>query len=303
MRYTKLETHNDKDDIIHRIQKQEANELSFQEKHYDPSSDRLFLVYYALDSSVNQNGWRVSPESLDRNIKSFIGKPIVLKQKDPYNLEDMPQTGKFVHPILKNASLDENLQYQEQFSVGRINDVYRNYKGWRFDVEITNPYIKEVLKSGADNTYPKYVSPQIATFPDRFPGEPETNIQNWQGLHLAFVDVPAYGFAKSDMAGKCYGSEQLCTAQLQSAASAKPTEDPQARKMFELEKQKVAQELSETYAAEQKKKEYENAMKLLRQEQAQAKQERYEAEKLANARRKYRMEDDLAVRDKILSGR
>lgn len=69
------------------------------------------------------------------------------------------------------------------------------------------------------NKYPKYVSPQIATFPDRFPYESNnTNIEHWHGIHLAFVDYPAYGFQKTDMKGKCYGSEQMCQVQLKSAA-------------------------------------------------------------------------------------
>jgi hypothetical protein len=61
--------------------------------------DRLFLVYYALDSSLNLNGWNVSQQSLERNIRSFIGKPVVLKQKDHFNPNDAPQTGNFVSGI------------------------------------------------------------------------------------------------------------------------------------------------------------------------------------------------------------
>lgn len=255
-------------------------QLSFQEKCYDPSSNRLFLVYYALDDSLNLNGWRVSAESIERNIRSFVGKPAVLKPKDQFDPSDRNQTGRFVHPILHNASLDENLSYQERYAVGRINNVSRNNKCWRFDVEITDPEMKQALKSNdadvssfTDNQYPRWVSPQIATFPDSFLNESENNIQHWHGLHLAFVDIPAYGFAKSDMAGKCYGSEQVCTAQLRSASA----------------------------DAEQRKKEYEEAMKLLRQEQAQAAQELSQAQKLANIKKKFKPFDSIEMSDMILS--
>jgi hypothetical protein len=185
------------------------------------NNDRLFLVYYALDSSLNLNGWSVSPGSLERNIRSFIGKPVVLKQKDHFNPNDFQQTGNFVHPIMKNANLEENLNYQKQFAVGRINDVSLNPTiGWRFDVEITDPQMKQAFKSNTLSTkYPRYVSPQIATFPDRFPGESNNNnIEHWHGMHIAFVDYPAYGFQKTDMKGKCYGSEQICEVQLKSAS-------------------------------------------------------------------------------------
>jgi hypothetical protein len=236
----------------------------------DNDVDRLFLVYYALDSSLNLNGWNVSPGSLDKNIRSFVGKPVVLKQKDHYNLNDIPQTGNFVHPVLKNANLEENLNYQQQFAVGRINNVSLNpQKGWRFDVEITDPQMKQAFKSNTFAAkYPRYVSPQIATFPDRFPGESNnnTNIEHWQGIHLAFVDYPAYGFQKTDVKGQCYGSEQMCEIQLRSASFTKQkqqknnkvailsasfnddnvtdSEKAKARKMFEEEKAKVQQELS-----------------------------------------------------------
>lgn len=201
---------------------------TFQDQFYDPSSDRLFLVYYALDDSINLNGWRVSTPSLEKNIKSFIGKPVVLKRKDPYNPSDRVQTGRFIHPILKNASLAENLEYQEQYSVGRINKVFLNpRKGWRFDVEITDPGLKQALKAETfkDGQYPRHVSPQIATFPDQYPHETEDNVNNWHGLHLALVDVPAYGFQKADVKGKCLGSEQECTIKLRSAAATDETEE------------------------------------------------------------------------------
>ncbi|MGH9964949.1 MAG: hypothetical protein ACRD5E_09020 [Nitrososphaeraceae archaeon] len=186
----------------------------------------LYLVYYALDDSLNLNGWRVSPNSLERNIRSFVGKPLVIKSKDLFNPNDRDQAGNFVHPILKNASLTENLNYQEQFAVGRINSVTLNpNRGWRFDVEITDPKLKEAFTSKQLNRYsygykyPRYVSPQIATFPDRFPVESAAGVENWHGLHLALVDVPAYGFYKANVAGECYGAEARCQAELKSAST------------------------------------------------------------------------------------
>jgi hypothetical protein len=198
-------------------------------------SDHLYLVYYALDSSLNLNGWSVSPGSLERNIRSFIGKPVVLKNKDPLNPNDAPQTGNFIHPILRNASLEENLNYQQQFAVGRINNVSLNpEKGWRFDVEITDKQMKQAYKAGTfEFQYPRHVSPQIATFPDRFPGERNDNVEHWHGLHLAFVDYPAYGFQKTDMKGKCYGSEQMCKIELRSAAAS--TSNQNSNKWWQIE--------------------------------------------------------------------
>jgi hypothetical protein len=238
------------------------------------NNDRFFLVYYALDDTLNLSGWGVSSESLERNIRSFIGKPVVLKHKDQFSESDRNQVGNFVHPVLKNASLSDNLSYQELFAVGRINDVSLTNKGWRFDVEIIDPQMKQAYKAGTfESLYPRHVSPQIATFPDQYPDERDDNVQKWHGLHLALVDVPAYGFQKADVKGKCYGSEQECTVKLRSAV---------------------------TISEEEEEKERQKAMQMFLQEKTKVRLELEEAQRRYNDRRKFTAQDALELHDRIM---
>lgn len=194
----------------------------FAEKTYNQSTNRLFLVYYALpDGIVNQNNWGVTKESLNENIHTFIGKPVVLKRKDLTNPLDVRQKGEFVHPMVQHGGgLKDLMTYQENYAVGRIADVKLNpTKGYRFDVEITDPKAKEVLSADKYiENYPPYVSPLIVTFPHQNPNQDETKLDHWLGAHLAFVDEPAYGFERMDVAGKCLGTEELCTIKLHNAS-------------------------------------------------------------------------------------
>src|SRR5215831_789355 len=91
--------------------------FEFQSKHYEPSTDDLFLVYTAIDDSFNKNGWKV--EDIDKNITSGLGRPGVIKPKDPLNPLDKNQEGNFIHPEFPNATLVELLQGQEAFSIAR----------------------------------------------------------------------------------------------------------------------------------------------------------------------------------------
>jgi hypothetical protein len=194
----------------------------FAEKTYNSGTDRLFLVYYALPEAViNQNGWGVDPNYIADNIQSFIGKPAVLKRKDPNNPLDVAQKGNFVHPMVqRGAGVRDVMEYQENWAIGRVHRVSLNPdKGWRFDIEITDPKAKDVMKSEEHiDQYPPYVSPLILSFPHQNPNEDPKSLKHWLGAHIAFVDYPAYGFDRMDIAGKCYGSEQECQVMLHNAS-------------------------------------------------------------------------------------
>jgi len=194
----------------------------FAEKTYNSGTDRLFLVYYALpEAVVNQNGWGVDPNYIAENIQTFVGKPAVLKRKDPNNPLDVAQKGNFVHPMVQHGSgIRDVMEYQENWAIGRVHRVSLNPdKGWRFDIEITDPKAKDVMKSEEHiDQYPPYVSPLILSFPHQNPNENPKSLRHWLGAHIAFVDYPAFGFDRMDVAGKCFGSEQECTVKLHNAS-------------------------------------------------------------------------------------
>jgi len=193
--------------------------FEFQSKHYEPSTDDLFLVYTAIDNSFNANGWKV--EDIDKNITSGLGRPGVIKPKDPNNPRDQNQHGNFVHPEFPGASLVELLQNQESYSIARAVRLDKPNSGsdWRVWLHITDPKAKLALKN-ASVDYPRYISPQVITFPADFPDEDKANsFKHWIISHWAFVDVPAYG-EKMQVRGNCFGHINDCKIKLQNASTA-----------------------------------------------------------------------------------
>ena len=195
--------------------------FEFQSKHYDPKTDDLFLVYTAIDESFNANGWKV--EDIDQNITSGLGRPGVIKPKDPTNPLDRSQEGNFVHPEFPGASLLELLQGQEAYSIARAVRLDKPKPGsdWRVWLHVTDPKAKLALKNASTTAdYPRFISPQVITFPADFPDEDKANsYKHWIISHWAFVDVPAYG-EKMQIRGNCYGHINNCKIKLQNASTA-----------------------------------------------------------------------------------
>lgn len=181
------------------------------------ANNKLFVKAFLIDASLNINKWRVTKESIDKNINSFIGKPLVL-------------TEQFDHPAPNNGqpeSLNHWLSYQESFRVGTIIDITTKTNpstgnlGYYAIIEVTNDDLKQSLK---DNTVPLYVSPGIAELipnaavASRSLPAPEGDIiSNWTAVHLAIVDEPAFGIKKAVISDQCGGDEKGCLLQLRKA--------------------------------------------------------------------------------------
>lgn len=201
--------------------------FEFQSKHYEPGTDDLFLVYTAIDESFNKNGWRV--EDIDKNIKSGLGRPGIIKPKDPNNPIEHDQSGQFIHPVFPGASLQTLLQNQEVYSIARAVrlDKPSPTAPWRVWLHVTDPNAKLALKnastgsnSESERQYPRYISPQVITFPSDFPNEENAKTyKHWIISHWAFVDVPAYG-EQMKVRGNCYGAIDDCKIKLQNASTA-----------------------------------------------------------------------------------
>src|SRR6266496_2966437 len=190
----------------------------------DPSKSKLYVKAFLLDTSLNLNKWRVTKDSVDQNINSFIGKPLVL-------------TEKFDHPSPNDGgepeSLNHWLSYQEPFRVGTIIDIVTKPNPV-FDstiyyaiIEVQDDNLKQSLR---DNSIPVYVSPGIAelipAFSPALPssakariinGEFVDEVANWTGVHLAIVDEPAFGIKKAVISDQCGGDKESCLLQLRKA--------------------------------------------------------------------------------------
>jgi hypothetical protein len=148
--------------------------MQVQQAQVSESNNRLFVKAFLIDNSLNINNWRVTKASIERNINSFIGKPLVLTQD--YN-HPSPNEG-------NPESLDHWLQYQETFRVGTIIDITTKQhpsipdaKTYHAIIEVTNPDVKQALH---DNKVPVYVSPAIA---EMTAGNPKTAFHSWEHCH------------------------------------------------------------------------------------------------------------------------
>jgi hypothetical protein len=166
----------------------------------EQKDNHLYIKAFLLDSSVNANAWGVSPDTLDTNINSFIGRPIVV-------------TADFGHPESNDPNFEHHLNYQDQFRIGTIIDITNKDGQYSAIAEITNEDAKSALIQG---NLPSYVSPQI--FHDGVGKEPDDNARTWRGTHLAIVKEPAFGVKKARVSGQCNGNAETCVAQLKKAS-------------------------------------------------------------------------------------
>src|SRR5215831_3202919 len=194
--------------------------MQFQDKIYDQDTDSVFLLYTAIDDSLNKNGWRVTTNSIDNNISSGLNKPLVLKRKDPLRPQDLKQKGDYIHPHPEIADYFEQLKYQENYAIGRAVkfDKDANNK-WRVWFNITDPQAKTLFKAASVQLeYPQHISPLIATFPIEYPDEDLANsFDHWSITHWAFVDQPAYADLLK-LRGKCNGTLAQCEIKLKNAS-------------------------------------------------------------------------------------
>ncbi len=163
------------------------------------ANNKLFVKAFLMDPSLNMNKWGVSPLTLDANIRSYIGKPLVLQNN-------------FDHPISADDNLQHQLEYQELFRVGTIVDVVNKNGKYEAISEVTDPYAQKAFREG---NLPLYVSPQLYKLDGN---EPDGQMTKWTGTHLAIVKDPAYGIKLATINGECTGEHDKCMTYLKKAA-------------------------------------------------------------------------------------
>src|ERR1043165_7178471 len=161
---------------------------------------KFFIKAFLLDSSINQNAWGVDPSTLEQNINTYIGKPLVLQDD-------------FQHPDSGDSNYDHHMQYQEKFRIGNIIDIVNKDSVYSAIIEVTDQQAKDAFKKG---DLPLYVSPQL--FHDGVGKEADTATKTWRGTNLAVVKEPAFGIMKARVEGQCSGSPMTCLAQLKRAS-------------------------------------------------------------------------------------
>jgi hypothetical protein len=195
--------------------------------------DRMFLKVFLLDSSVNGNRWGVDPDTVDENIQSAVGKPLVLYKnsgKEPDKGYYPRVAGMYDHPPWDDADINHTFEMQNDYRVGTFIDVVKNMQtgAWWGIAEITNDGLRKALDENP--TLPFYVSPSIRRLHTR---QANQQIRDWVLMHSAIVSVPAFGVQKAYTSGSCSGDKDRCllhlrTASLQDANGNKITTDKTA---------------------------------------------------------------------------
>lgn len=178
---------------------------------------KLFLKTFLVSDSLNLARWKIDKDHIPKHIQKFVGRPFILTQERGHPLEF--NTVKIDWDNINN-SIGGLLQAQEKYRIGTIRKVepISQQNAWAAYVEISDPNAVQAFKSGH---IPKYVSPAI--FRLNRAESPETTT-DYEPLHLAAVDIPAYGYKDAGIRGACEGDIVTCTNQL-ATASAPPISD------------------------------------------------------------------------------
>jgi hypothetical protein len=189
---------------------------------YEDNNGHLYIKAFLLDASENINSWGVTAQSLDKNVNTFIGKPLVLtetfRHPMPPELDRVGDTNYYdndddpYNTINVNEIVDHWLQYQEAYRIGSIIDITEKNGTYYAIIEVTDPAAKDAFRN---NDVPLFVSPAIAQLD---PLEDAANITNWTGIHLAVVSEPAYTINKAIISGQCHDNKDRCLLQLRQAA-------------------------------------------------------------------------------------
>lgn len=183
---------------------------SIVDTYPDPQDQSLWLKVFLIDSTLNENSWKLKDEFINKNVQNFVGKPFILT-KDKAHPDFVKEGVVFGKG---DETLNQILTAQSKYKIGEIKKVDSTGNQWFAYVQITEPKIIDSFKQG---NIPKFVSPAIYD-PT---GEPDgSKVKDFSPIHIAAVDQPAYGL-KAYVRGACEGEATKCLNELKSATITK----------------------------------------------------------------------------------
>jgi hypothetical protein len=202
----------------------------FQVSNVFEQSGRLFLKTFLIDDSVNGAKWGIVKDYIPKHIEKFVGRPFILTATRTHP----PEFYGAIHEDYNDlqGTINRYLRAQEKYRIGTIRKVEPSSGvisasspsalvggGWVAYVEITDPAAIAAFKAGH---VPKYVSPTVFRLKHEDPPDATTD---YEPLHLAAVDVPAYSIDKAGIRGSCTGDLVSCSKQLAQASLPAAIED------------------------------------------------------------------------------
>ena len=197
--------------IIAKLKQLHAVEYFTDDGHdnYDDNNNALYIKTFLISDKRNNNGWRADWASIKKNIKSFVGKPGIEYKKCGIHGCMLDHTD--------GHSYDNNIHIQEKYRVSTIvNTILDEATHTAYAIhKIEDDTFAEKIRREEI----QYLSPAI------WPNKEKTTMHltdddewyidttDWQGLHDAFVDSPAYGH-QAKIVGQCEGSSSECLTEL-----------------------------------------------------------------------------------------
>jgi len=186
----------------------------------------LYLKVFLLGKGKNGNGWSIDDSTFDENVKTAVGKPLVIYQDtglEPDRIRKTPygttigtwyrNKGQYNHPPWDEHSKEHSLEMLKPFTVGEIKNIAKNQQTgdyWSL-VKITDDGLKRIFKENP--TLPFYVSPQLW----RLNMNEDKVLKTWELNHLAIVSKPAFG-VRATVQGSCSGDAESCTSHFMNAS-------------------------------------------------------------------------------------
>jgi len=178
--------------------------IQVAEQTYD-DGERIMARFWLIDPRLNNNGWRAPAASIVKNARSFVGKPLIhythcmLGHCEAHHATAQP-----------GEPCRHTLEVQEPYRVGTIRNVEITSEAKAHAiVEIQDTEVRRMIDSG-DKVF---VSPAVCPVPGTVEyegsdiwGRPNRILHEWEGMHLAIVDSPAYGPEAAIMA-HCKGPD------------------------------------------------------------------------------------------------
>jgi len=199
--------------IVGRIEQNLKQAKAALPEFYEQNGEK-YAKFFLINDDWSQNDWRVTTESIQKNIHTFEGMPFT----------DDPTFEHF--GMNENSSVSWILNEQEKWRIGNIEktgfDKTTNtaYAVVKFDNTERATKIFEEMKKGEAF----YVSPAITGIP-QVDQMGRRTYDMWHGLHLERVKNPAYGVMAATLKETCEGPGSQCINQLLHGLAAKKKKD------------------------------------------------------------------------------
>ena len=182
------------------------NAVESKKVEYYTKDGDFYVKTFLISDKRNKRGWRASWNSIKKNVKSFHGRPGIEYMKCTEHGCDLDHT--------EGDTKEESIHIQEKYRVSTIVDtVLDESTHTAYAIQkVEDSQFRKKIEMGEI----KYLSPSIwpnaekTTLSISEDNEWYIDTTDWDGLHHAWVNRPAFGH-EARVVGQCTGDESCIT--------------------------------------------------------------------------------------------